>query len=54
MLLLLNPITLPSLIVVLNLSKVDVNGDAKEILWKASIGCNVLYSILGFMMGFFF
>ena len=54
MLLLLNPITLPSLIVLLNLSKVDVNGDAKEILWKASIGCNVLYSILGFMMGFFF
>jgi len=54
MLLLLNPITLPALILVLNLSKVDVEGSVKEMLWKATIGSNVLYSILGFLMVFFY
>lgn len=59
-LLLLNPITLPSLIVLLNMSKMDVKAAVKEMMWKVTFGCNVLYSLLGFIMtwlmavGFFF
>jgi hypothetical protein len=26
----------------------------KEMLWKATIGSNILYSILGFLMVFFY
>jgi len=52
--LLLNPITLPSLILVLNMSKVDMEDSVKEMLWKATIGSNILYSILGFLMVFFY
>jgi hypothetical protein len=49
--LLFNPITLPTIIILLNLANVQEREKYKEYLWKINTGFSVFYGILGLLMG---
>jgi len=52
LLLLINPITLPSIIIALNLFNVKKRDDYKDYLWKINTGFCVTYFVVGLLMGY--
>jgi hypothetical protein len=49
--LLINPITIPAIIIALNLANVQGREKYKEYLWKINIGFSAFYGVLGILMG---
>jgi hypothetical protein len=49
--LLLNPITIPTIILSLNMASVEGREIYKNYLWKLNIGFSALYGLLGLLMG---
>jgi hypothetical protein len=49
--LLLNPITIPAIILGLNLANVEGREKYKEYLWKMNTGFSAFYGVLGLLMG---
>ena len=51
LLLLINPITIPAIIMSLNLANVESREKYKEYLWKINTGFSAFYGVLGILMG---